>query len=110
MSKKDKLKDIDHMIESFIEEERYEDCAFLVKIIQPTLNKNEVRITNSSAFTREIKDWNVSQDEIQVSYDVVALYPSVPIKKATTTMLDLLRADFADFKSRTNLTWITLNL
>ena len=29
---KDKLKDIDLMIESFIEEERYEDCAFLVKI------------------------------------------------------------------------------
>ena len=82
----------------------YKVSAFLVKIIQPTLNKNEVRITNSSAFTREIKDWNVSQDEIQVSYDVVALYPSVPIKKATTTMLDLLRADFADFKSRTNLT------
>ena len=32
MSKKDKLKDIDHMIESFVEEERYEDCALLVKI------------------------------------------------------------------------------
>ena len=29
---KDKLKDIDLMIESFIEQERYEDCAFLVKI------------------------------------------------------------------------------
>ena len=28
----DKLKDIDLMIEAFIEEERYEDCAFLVKI------------------------------------------------------------------------------
>ena len=32
MSKKDKLKDIELMIEAFIEEERYEDCAFLVKI------------------------------------------------------------------------------
>ena len=28
----DKLKDIELMIEAFIEEERYEDCAFLVKI------------------------------------------------------------------------------
>ena len=32
MSKKDKLKDLDLMIEAFIEEERYEDCALLVKI------------------------------------------------------------------------------
>jgi valyl-tRNA synthetase len=32
MSKKDKLKDLEIMIESFVEEERYEDCALLVKI------------------------------------------------------------------------------
>ena len=32
MSKKDKLKDLELMIEAFIEEERYEDCALLVKI------------------------------------------------------------------------------
>ena len=28
----DKLKDIDLMIEAFIEQERYEDCALLVKV------------------------------------------------------------------------------
>ena len=32
MNCKDKLKDLDLMIEAFIEEERYEDCALLVKI------------------------------------------------------------------------------
>jgi len=32
MSKKDKLKDLDLMIEAFVEEERYEDCALLVGI------------------------------------------------------------------------------
>tara|TARA_Y100000592_G_scaffold59423_1_gene92969 strand:+ start:169 stop:771 length:603 start_codon:yes stop_codon:yes gene_type:complete len=32
MSKKDKLKDLELMIEYFVEEERYEDCALLVKI------------------------------------------------------------------------------
>ena len=32
LSYKDKLKDIELMIEAFIEEERYEDCALLVKI------------------------------------------------------------------------------
>ena len=32
MSVKDKLKDLELMIEAFVEEERYEDCALLVKI------------------------------------------------------------------------------
>ena len=32
MSKEDKLKDLELMIETFVEEERYEDCTLLVKI------------------------------------------------------------------------------
>ena len=32
MSAKDKVKDLNLMIEAFVEEERYEDCALLVKI------------------------------------------------------------------------------
>ena len=32
MSAKDKIKDLDLMIEAFVEEERYEDCALLVEI------------------------------------------------------------------------------
>tara|TARA_Y100000592_G_scaffold96778_1_gene165952 strand:- start:857 stop:1441 length:585 start_codon:yes stop_codon:yes gene_type:complete len=32
MSTKDKIRDLDLMIEAFVEEERYEDCALLVKI------------------------------------------------------------------------------
>ena len=32
MSAKDKINDLDLMIEAFVEEERYEDCALLVKI------------------------------------------------------------------------------
>ena len=32
MSYSDKVKDLDIMIEAFVEEERYEDCAILVNI------------------------------------------------------------------------------
>ena len=32
MSAKDKIRDLDLMIEAFVEEERYEDCALLVKM------------------------------------------------------------------------------
>ena len=45
MSKKDKLKDLELMIEAFVEEERYEDCAILVKIkdkIKEYYNKQKI--------------------------------------------------------------------
>ena len=39
------VKDIDHMIESFVEEERYEDCAFLVKIKDKVIEYYEKPLT-----------------------------------------------------------------
>mgnify|MGYP000099993409 CR=1 FL=1 len=41
MSKKDKLKDLDIMIEAFVEEERYVDCALLVKIKEKVIKYYE---------------------------------------------------------------------
>ena len=41
MSKKDKLKDLELMIEAFVEEERYEDCALLVKIKKKVIKHYE---------------------------------------------------------------------
>ena len=77
--------------------------AFLVDLIQPTLDKNEIRIKNSSSFVEEAKTWVISQNEVQVSFDVVALYPSVPIAKAIDVMMDIISDDFEDVKTRTNL-------
>ena len=79
----------------------YKVSAYLVNLIQPTLNKNEIRITNSSSFVNEAKTWTIDTNEIQVSYDVVALYPSIPVEKAKIIMLELLKNDFEDVKSRT---------
>jgi hypothetical protein len=44
MSAKDKMRDLDLMIEAFVEEERYEDCALLVKI-KDKIKKN-IKIKN----------------------------------------------------------------
>ena len=41
MTRKDKLKDLELMIESFVEEERYEDCALLVKIKEKVIKHYE---------------------------------------------------------------------
>ena len=41
MSGRDKMKDIELMIENFIEQERYEDCALLVKIKEKIIKNNK---------------------------------------------------------------------
>ena len=66
---------------------------YLVKLIQPTLNKNMTRLRNSTTFVEDAKTWDIAPDEVQVSYDVVNLYPSVPLMEATTVILDMIRSD-----------------
>ncbi len=77
---------------------------YLVEIIQPTLAKNPTMIRNSRSFVETSKTWTIDPNEIQVSYDVVALYPSVPVKKAIDNMINILTADQDDFLSRTPFT------
>ena len=81
----------------------YGISEYIVKFVQHTLNKNKTRLKNSQSFVREAKDWDICPDEIQVSYDVVNLYPSVPLKEATSVILDLLNSD-TELKQHTKLT------
>ena len=48
MSEKDKLKDLELMIEFFVEEERYEDCALLVKIKEKVIKHHAKSPANKS--------------------------------------------------------------
>lgn len=79
----------------------YKISEYLVKIIQPTLNKSVHMVKNSKSFVDEAKTWIIDPDEVQVSYDVVALYPSVPVKKAIENLIDILNRDINEFKERT---------
>ena len=81
----------------------YGTSSYLVKLIQPTLNKCDIRVINSASFVDEAKDWTIDANEIQVSFDVVALYPSIPIKRAIDAMMHILQNDEADVRERTNL-------
>ena len=82
-----------------------EPSKCLVEIIQPTLNKNKHRVINSYTFVQETKAWEIYQDEIQVSYDAVNLYPSVPVDKAINVLIDTLNNDKEHLKEeRTKLT------
>ena len=51
----------------------YKTSEYLVKIIQPTLNKNETRLKNSQTFIQNSGTWLIEEDEVQVSYDLVNL-------------------------------------
>ena len=77
---------------------------YLVEIIQPTLAKNPTMIRNSRSFVETSKTWTIDPNETQVSYDVVALYPSVPVKKAIDNIINILTADQDEFLSRTPFT------
>ena len=82
----------------------YGASEFLVQLIQPTLSKSNIRVKNSSSFVDEAKTWNIGKEEVQVSFDVVALYPSVPISKAVDAITDILSKDMDDISTRTKLT------
>ena len=81
----------------------YGISQYLVELVQHTLNKSKYKITNSSSFVNEAKDWLVKRDEVQVSYDIVNLYPSVPINKALDVLMDQLNSDKAGLMKRTKL-------
>ncbi|XP_065680493.1 ankyrin-1-like [Hydra vulgaris] len=60
-------------------------------------------LLNSSSFVNEAKSWVISPNEIQVSFDVIALTP-IPIDKAIPVIIDILNNDKEDLANRTKLT------
>ena len=46
---------------------------------------------NSSIFVNEVVNevttWETTQEEIQISYNVINLYPSIPIHKVITVLI-----------------------
>jgi hypothetical protein len=91
------------LVVSTIGTANYGLSEYLVKITQNTLNKNPIRIKNSQSFVDEAKTWEIAPDEVQVSYDVVNLYPSVPIKESIDVLISQLEKDREDLKKHTKL-------
>ena len=86
----------------------YVISKYLVDIIQPTLNKNQHEVKSSKSFVSQAQTWKIEQDEIQDSYDVTNLYPSIPIAKAIDVILQQLSEDYEDLKTRTKLTLVDI--
>ena len=84
----------------------YGISEYLVDIVQPTLSQNQHK--NSKSFASQAETWKIEPDEIQVSYDVTNLYPSIPINKAIDVILQQLSEDYKELKTRTKLTLVDI--
>ncbi|XP_065678259.1 uncharacterized protein LOC136093215 [Hydra vulgaris] len=60
-------------------------------------------------FVNDAKEWKIDPNEIQVSFDVINLYPSVPINEAIPVIINILNDDLEDLKTRTKLTLIDIH-
>ena len=70
-----------------------ETDKYISKIIKTYVGDSPYYVKNSAHFVESIKDLKVEEDEILVSFDVTALYPSIPQKKAIELVKDLLMRD-----------------
>ena len=66
---------------------------YLSKIFQKYVGKTPYYVKNSAHFASLVKDLRVEEDEILVSYDVTALYPSVPQDEAIDVIHQLMLDD-----------------
>ena len=81
----------------------------IVTIMKPTLNKNKQKVLNLSSFVEDAKKWNISSNEIQTSFDVENLYPSIPIDEAVVAIIETLNNDNDDLRKRTKLTFTDMH-
>jgi len=71
------------------------ELSYLVRIIQPTLNKKQ-NLANQFAIIRMMLSTYIllfQSKKLLQWYDVVNLYPSSPIKEATSVILEQLKND-----------------
>jgi hypothetical protein len=75
---------------------------YIAGIIKQYVEDTDHYIKNSRDFVEKVKDVTVGADETLVSYDVTALYPSVPQDEAIELISEKLHAD-AELRSKTTM-------
>ncbi|XP_065651171.1 uncharacterized protein LOC136079364 [Hydra vulgaris] len=78
------------IIVSTIGSPTYKLSNYLVNLIQPTSNLNKTKLRNSKQFVERAQSWYIDPGEFQVSFDIVNLYPSIPVKESIDILLEQL--------------------
>ena len=74
----------------------------VARIIKPLVGATEYHVNNSMEFTEEIKKMKLEEGECLTSYDVSALFTSIPISSALDIINNKLQDD-TDFHNRTKM-------
>ncbi len=80
----------------------YETAKFVARILAPLVGKNGFSLKNSSEMVRELRECTLDETDVLVSYDVTALFTSVPVDQSLDIILARLEAD-TSLSSRTSL-------
>ena len=92
---------------SQIDDPTYKVCKILTDILNPLTENGQSFIQNSFDLKKTLNILNIDKNDIQASFDVVALYPSIPIKKALECVREKLQKD-ETLSSRTDWNQIIL--
>ena len=71
----------------------YKVCKILTDILNPLAINGQSFVENSYDLKKTLAMIQVDKDDIQASFDVVALYPSIPIDKALDCIRERLQKD-----------------
>ena len=80
----------------------YETSKELARILKPLVGKSIYHVYNTQDFIQQIKDIKLQEDQCMMSFDVKALFTSVLIKPAISTIKKLLEED-PELHKRTSL-------
>ena len=62
--------------------------SILYKSLKVPLTKMKLGSEIRNHLAGDAETWTITENEVQVYYDVVNLYPSVPVKEATAVLIE----------------------
>ncbi|XP_067616260.1 uncharacterized protein [Eurosta solidaginis] len=78
----------------------YELCKYVVNILENITKSSKFNVKDAIEFKRKINNTYIYDDEILVSFDVVSLFPSIPVDLA----LKIISSKWNELKDHTKLT------
>ena len=71
----------------------YNHSKYVARILKPLVGRNGYAIQNSIQFINDVKDLVIDSDSVMVSFDVKALYTSIPVDRAVQVVRTRLLED-----------------